>query len=154
MLIILIEKMSTLQHADWQKHTLPFLLTPMDGQSVSLLWSLLDGLFVWAQKLQTQQWPAPDPHNGPPHKGPHWDNGAVLTVGVNSWAEVTHLHTSGPPPHTHTESPHPLLQVSSCVCGTRRKQRPAAEDVQKARRVTWSKVRSNYLCKMNQFLQF
>lgn len=35
MLIILIEKMSTLQHADWQKHTLPFLLTPMDGQSVS-----------------------------------------------------------------------------------------------------------------------
>lgn len=90
-------------------------------------WRLVDGLFVWAEKSQTQQWPAPAPHNGSPHKGPHSGTmGWAQSGGVRlSWGYPP-AHFRTPPPHTHTQ-PHPssfkeLLQVSSCVCGMRRKQ--------------------------------
>lgn len=105
--------------------------TPSQSVSQSAVWAgwrLVDGLFVWAEKSQTQQWPAPAPHNGSPHKGPH--------SGTMGWAEsgggrlswgYPPAHFRTPPPPLHTRSPTQPVLKSCCrclpvCCAMRRKQ--------------------------------
>ena len=86
----------------------------------------------------------PGPSQWPSTQRPtHWDNGSgsgwgwtaelrLPTCTLQDWTPSPHPNLPHPSPHTHIQSPHPsslkeLLQVSSCVCGTRRKQGDGAQ---------------------------
>lgn len=94
-----------------------------DTQSVSQSsvwagWRLLDGPFVWAEKPQTQQRPAPAPHNGSPHKSPHTGTmGRAQSGGGRlSWGYPPAHFSPHPPTHTHTVPPPIPLLKRCCRC--------------------------------------
>lgn len=88
-------------------HSVSHLVCQSDTKSVSqsavwVGWRLIDGAFVWAEKPQTQQWPALGSYNGCPHKSPHTGTmGQAQSGGAwLSWGYPPAHFRSGPTPHT------------------------------------------------------